>query len=180
MTIQTIAGGGVRDFLTVRHVRAAGSQREIGRQLAAAAHAVHGDTSAPATGADPLVEATRRRWFERNYPAHAARLLGVADHFGIDPGDPSVSLDWLWTFDRPAGCSVAFYPGEGTVDGHGVLSRNFDFPTATFTQMIGRPPLPDERPLAADPWVVELHPDDGYASITVGIMDVMGAMDGIN
>ena len=28
--------------------------------------------------------------------------------------------------------------------------------------------------------MVELHPDDGYASIVVGIMDVMGGMDGIN
>jgi hypothetical protein len=40
--------------------------------------------------------------------------------------------------------------------------------------------MPDERPLAADPWVVELHPDDGYASIVIGIMDLMGGMDGIN
>jgi hypothetical protein len=80
----------------------------------------------------------------------------------------------------PAGCSVAFYPGEGTKDGHGVLSRNFDFPTATFTQIVGLPPLPDERPLAADPWVIELHPTEGYASIIVGIMDLMGGMDGVN
>ena len=40
--------------------------------------------------------------------------------------------------------------------------------------------MPGERPLGADPWVVETHPDDGYASVTVGIMDVMGAMDGVN
>jgi hypothetical protein len=41
------------------------------------------------------------------------------------------------TYDSPAGCSVVFYPGEGTKDGHGILSRNFDFPTATFTQIVG-------------------------------------------
>jgi hypothetical protein len=83
-------------------------------------------------------------------------------------------------FELPAGCSVGFYPGSGTKDGHGVLSRNFDFPTATFTELVGLPPLEDERPLGADPWVVELRPDRGYASVTVGIMDVMGAMDGVN
>ena len=158
----------------------AGTQREIGRALAAAAEAAHGSAARPPPSADPLVEPARRRWFAMHHPAQAGRFAGVADHFGLDPSDPGVTLDWLGTYELPAGCSVAFYPGAGTKDGHGLLSRNFDFPTATFTQIVGLPPLPGERPLAADPWVVELHPDDGYASVTVGIMDVMGAMDGIN
>ena len=64
-------------------------------------------------------------------------MLGVADHFGLDPDDLGVGYDWLGTYPLPAGCSVAFYPGAGTKDGHGILSRNFDFPTATFTQMAG-------------------------------------------
>jgi len=175
MTTLTHAG----DFLTVRHLRASGTQREIGRALAAAAEAAHGDAAAP-RAIDPTIERVRRQWFALHHPAQAERILGVADHFGLDPSDPTVALDWLGTYKLPAGCSVAFYPGAGTKDGHGLLSRNFDFPTATLTQLIGLPSLPEERPLAADPWVVELHPDDGYASIVVGIMDVLGGMDGIN
>ena len=94
---------------------------------------------------------------------------------------PSLTCDVLGTYELPAGCSVAYYPGAGTKDGHGVLARNFDFPTATLSQLVGLPPIsPTERPLGADPWVVELRPDDGYASVSVGIMDVMGAMDGVN
>ena len=127
-----------------------------------------------------MVERVRRRWFAANHPAHLRRMRGIAEHFGLDPDDTGLTWDWLGTYDVPAGCSVAFYPGAGTKDGHGLLARNFDFPTATFTQLMGLPPLPGERPLAADPWVVELHPDDGYASVVVGIMDLMGAMDGIN
>jgi predicted choloylglycine hydrolase len=177
-TIDTLIGG-TGDFLRVRHLRAEGSQREIGRALAAAAEDAHGEAASPRR-TDPQVEVVRRQWFDGHHPAHAERIRGVADHFGIDPTDPSVALDWLGTYDLPAGCSVAFYPGTGTKDGHGLLSRNFDFPTATFTQIVGLPPLPDERPLAADPWVVELHPDSGYASVVVGIMDLMGGMDGIN
>jgi hypothetical protein len=50
----------------------------------------------------------------------------------------------------------------------------------TFSQIMGLPPLAGERLLAADPWVVELHPTTGYASIVIGIMDVMGGMDGVN
>ena len=104
----------------------------------------------------------------------------MAEALGVDYDSDAWDVVWLATYDGPAGCSVAFYPGDGTKDGHGVLSRNFDFPTATFDQIMGGPGRPGERPLAADPWVVELHPDVGYASITVGIMDVAGAMDGIN
>lgn len=174
-TTLTAAG----DSLTVRHVRAGGSQREIGRALAAAASTAHGEAAAPLT-IDPAIERVRRRWFAAHHPTQLERTSGVADHFGIDPADPTVALDWLGTYELPAGCSVAFYPGAGTKDGHGLLSRNFDFPTSTLSQLIGLPPIPGERPLAADPWVVELHPDDGYASVTVGIMDVMGAMDGVN
>jgi hypothetical protein len=178
-TPTTIIGGTEAAFLTVRHLRLAGTQREIGAGLAAAATAVHGTNAAP-RGIDPLVERARRRWFALNHPTHAARLAGIAEHFGLDPDDPGLTYDWLGTYELPAGCSVAFYPGDGTKDGHGILSRNFDFPTATLTQLLGLPTPPDERPLAADPWVIELHPDDGYASIAVGIMDLMGGMDGIN
>ncbi len=166
-------------LLTVRHVRAAGDQREIGRALAAAAHGAHGDAARP-RAVDPRVEAVRRRWFAIHHPALAARTIGVADHFGIDGDDTSVALDVLGTLSRPPGCSVAFYPGRGTADGHALLGRNMDFPTTTFSEFRGRPPFPGERAAVADPWVVELHPDRGYASLTVGFGDVMGAMDGIN
>jgi hypothetical protein len=179
-TTTTIAGGGSDDFLTVRHLRVHGTQHEIGVALAEAAEAVHGAAAAPRPAIDPVVERARRRWFEAHHPVHSARTRGVAAHFGVDPDDVSIVSDWLGTYEVPAGCSVAFYPGAGTKDGHGVLSRNFDFPTATFSQMVGLPSSVDERPLAADPWVVELHPDQGYASIVVGIMDLMGGMDGIN
>ena len=175
-----VAGGEPGDAVTVRHLRIDGSHHEIGRALAATAEAVHGRAAAPRPVDDPIVERARRRWFAANYPAHARRMEGIAEHFGLDPDDLSVSYDWLGTYDLPAGCSVAFYPGTSTKDGHGILSRNFDFPTATFSQIVGKAPCPSERPLASDPWVIELHPDDGYASIVVGIMDLGGAMDGIN
>lgn len=167
------------DVTTVRHLQVEGDHREIGRSLAQAAHEVHGDAARP-LAADPLVEGVRREWFGLHHPVQLDRMRGVAEHFGIDPDDTNVALDWLGTFALPAGCSVAFYPGAGTKDGHGRLSRNFDFPTATFSQIVGAPPVPGERPLGADIWIVESRPDTGLASVTVAIMDVMGAMDGVN
>lgn len=176
-TTTTLTGPG--DAVTVRHLRVAGSQQDIGRSIAAAATAAYDSLAAPQR-IDPSLERVRRRWFAFHHPALTDRSQGVAAHFGIDPDDHRFALDWLGTYALPAGCSVAFYPGAGTKDGHGILARNFDFPTATLSGLFGMPPMPGERPLGADPWIVETRPDEGYASVTVGIMDVMGAMDGIN
>ena len=88
--------------------------------------------------------------------------------------------DALGTLSRRPACSVTFHPGASMSDGHPLLARNMDFPTTTFSEFQGRPPFPGERAAVADPWIVELHPDDGHASICIGFGDVMGGMDGIN
>jgi hypothetical protein len=176
----TLAGGGPRDFLTVRHLQAAGTDREIGRVLARAARAAHGADAGPRPVSDARVQRARRRWFAQHHPVLAERVRGIGDVFGVDPGDDHHDLAWLATYDAPAGCSAVFYPAERTKEGHGLLARNFDFPTAGYRQIVGLPAPPDERPLAADPWIVQLRPQGGYASAVVGIMDVMGGMDGVN
>lgn len=175
-----VVGGGPADFLAVRHLRVAGSNRHIGRVLATAARHVHGPAAGPRPAPDPVVQRARRRWFDAHHPVLAERIRGVADAFGVDPDRDEMDLAMLGTYEVPAGCSAVFHPGAATVTGHALLARNFDFPTAGYTQIVGLPPRRGERPLAADPWVVELYPEDGYASVTIGIMDVLGAMDGIN
>lgn len=179
-TTTTLAGGTPADFLTVHHVRAEGSNRAIGRTLAEAARSIHGDAAGPLPSADPLVRKVRLEWFAEHYPAMVDRMAGVADAFGLDPDDERHELGWLGTFAVPAGCSVVHYPGATTKDGHGIVSRHFDFPTATFGEIVGLGALPGEDPLASHVWVTELRPDGGYASVTIAIMDVLGAMDGVN
>jgi hypothetical protein len=126
------------------------------------------------------VERVRRHWFEVHHPVLAARGRGVADHFGIDADDMTVSLDVLGTVPTRAGCSVAYYPGDSTTNGHGLLGRNYDFGISTLSEFLGSQPWPGERPMVSDPWIVELHPSGGLASLTLGMFDVLGAMDGIN
>lgn len=179
-TTPIIAGGGPADFLTVRHLRVEGTNREIGQALARAARHAHGAVAGPRSAVDSTVQRARRRWFALHHPILAERARGIADVFGVDADTDQWDVTELATYDGPAGCSVVFYPAAGTKVGHGLLARNFDFPTATFSQIVGLADRPGDRPLAADPWVVELHPDQGYASIVIGIMDVMGAMDGVN
>ncbi len=134
-----IAGEGPDDFLTVRHLRVAGSNYEIGGALATAAREVHGEAAGPRPAVSPVVQRARRRWFELHHPILAERGRGMAEVFGVDYESDEWDVVWLATYDTPAGCSVAFYPGEGTKDGHGILARNFDFPTATASEIFGGP-----------------------------------------
>jgi hypothetical protein len=107
-------------------------------------------------------------------------MAGVADAFNVDPDDDDWDLGRLGRVEIPAGCSAVFHPGSATDHRRALLGRNFDFPTGTYSDIVGIRRTKDESPLAADPWVVELRPDRGYASIVVGIMDVLGGMDGVN
>ena len=62
-TTTTIAfGGGSADFLTVRHLRAAGGNRALGRAMAHAARRAHGPTAGPTPAADRTVQHARRHW----------------------------------------------------------------------------------------------------------------------
>jgi predicted choloylglycine hydrolase len=171
--------GDESSLLTVRHVSLRGSQREIGRALAAAVHREHGDAVRPRP-CDPALERVRRRWFEIHHPALHERSLGVGDHFGVQPGDCAVGLDQLGTVRRPPACSATVYPPSSTADGHALLARNMDFPTGTMSEFLGSAPRAGERAMVADPWIVELHPDGGRSSISIGFGDPLGGMDGIN
>jgi hypothetical protein len=175
-----VAGGAKDDFLTVRRLRARGSNREIGRAMATAAREVHGEDAGPHRAVDRHVQRARRRWFAIHHPVLLERMSGAAEVFGVDPDDDRWDLGRLGRVEVPAGCSAVFHPGTGTKYRRALLGRNFDFPTGTYSDIVGVPRTPGEPALAADPWVIELRPDHGYASIVVGIMDIMGGMDGVN
>ena len=61
-------GDGATDFLTVRHLRAAGSNRAIGQAWAHAARQAHGPIAGPTPAANRIVQQGRRSWFAMNHP----------------------------------------------------------------------------------------------------------------
>lgn len=178
--VSIVAGGRPQDFLTVRWLRAHGSDREIGRTMAAAARSVYGVAAGPHRSVDRSVQRARRSWFTTHHRILSERMVGIGDVFNVDPEDDSWDLGRLGRVEVPVGCSAVFYPGTATIHRRALLGRNFDFPTGTYSDIIGIPRAVDEPPLAADPWVVELRPERGYASVVVGIMDILGGMDGVN
>ena len=75
--------------LTVRHVRLAGSNEEIGWELGRLAARRHG-ADADDVRLPPALATARREWAETHHPEGAARRTGIARSLGLDPDDPSV------------------------------------------------------------------------------------------
>ena len=176
-----IAGGDPDDFLTVRHLRVAGSnQRDrpgAGVCCSGGARRGGGPTSgcqpsSPA-GPPPVVRPASpdpggaRPWNGRGVRG-GLRERRAGTSCGLRPTTPPPAARSPSTPVRARRTGMGSSPGTST-------SR-----PSPMTRSSANRRNQATRALAADPWVVELHPDGGYASVSVGIMDVVGAMDGIN
>jgi len=166
--------------MEVVHLVLTGTNREIGAALATVARDRHG--VAPARGGDPRVTRGRRRWYHREWPAHYERMRGVADVSGVDVHDDAVELGLLPYLGGPPACSVAWLPPAATASGHATLSRNFDFPTGTLTEILGGEAQPGELPMTARPYVIETRPSDGGpACLFLCAYELLGGcIDGVN
>ncbi len=167
--------GGPGDFAVVRHLRLSGSHAAIGRALAELARERHGVVPRPS--GDPLRVRAQREYFRKNAPSFVERMRGAALAFGLSPDDDTHALAGLLFGFKP-GCTVIYYPPSSTSFEGGVVSRNFDFTTGTFE---GRIPGRDEIAVVSSPYVLELHPDEGYATLSVCAYDLLGGVvDGMN
>lgn len=171
--------GGPEDFMIVRHLKMRGGNRDIGRKLGEIARSRHRVELEPLT---PVMARARRDFFERNYPIHFVRGWGAAEAFGLDVTTTSFDVFAAWlNIDLAPACSTVYYPPSYTLSGHATLSRNYDFVTARWSQLARLPGIPDGRPFTSDVYVVEVYPEEGYASLYVTCYDLVGgAMDGVN
>jgi predicted choloylglycine hydrolase len=171
-----IVAGGPDAYMEVGHLVLRGTNREIGAALAVMARDRHGVV--PARGGDPLITRARRRWYRREWPAHFERMRGVADVHAVEVEDDSVELGLLAYLGGPPApaCSVAWLPASST------MSRNYDFPTGTLTEILGGERQPGELAMTARPYVVETHPSDGGPScLFLCAYELLGGcIDGVN
>jgi hypothetical protein len=168
--------GGPTDFLLVQHLVLRGDNQSIGRALARLAQESY--ATSVAASADPVRTRAQRHYIAKTYPVLFDRMRGVAAAYGKDINDDSCDFSSLGYAHIHAGCSVVYYPPEATVSARGILSRNYDFSTGTLR---GTRPPAGELPSTARPYVLELHPDQGYASIAICSYDLLcGVLDGIN
>ncbi|MGH9870077.1 MAG: C45 family autoproteolytic acyltransferase/hydrolase [Candidatus Polarisedimenticolia bacterium] len=171
-----VIAGGPNDSLEVRHIVLRGTNEQIGRALAEIAKERYGVRPNPAM--DPLQMRAQRRYLERNYPILLDRMRGVAAAYGRSIEEDGWDFTTLMFTDLRAGCSVAHLPPSSTANGKSVVSRDYDFTTGALN--FG---FLEEGMLhpTARPYLLELHPDRGYASIAMVAYDLLsGVLDGIN
>lgn len=164
--------GKASDFMIVRYLRLEGTNKQIGAKLADIARTRHSVKDAPSRSSAVSSQLT---WLMKEWPEMYARTQGVASQF---PNDPT-SLDY--NLDVAPGCSVIYYPGSSVTNGHAMLSRNYDFSTRSFAEIVGAKKPAGARAMTADPYVIEIHPDRGYASLYLASYDLLnGCIDGVN
>lgn len=170
-----VVAGTSDDFMVVRYLKLEGTDEEIGAALAKVARDNH---SVKLDKADAKELKGQLDWFKKNWPEHYARTEGVAKTYGAK-GQDTTALGY--DMDVEPGCSTVFYPGSSVTNGHSMLSRNYDFPTAKYAELTGRKAPAGARAMTADPYVFEVHPKKGYASLFVCAYDLLGGcVDGIN
>jgi hypothetical protein len=173
---EEVIAGGPKDFLEARHLVLRGSQAEIGKALTLIAK--ERLQVQPDRDSDPLRNRVQRKYFERHYPMHFERMQGAAAAFGLKFEDDRFNFAGLWYPPAEFGCSVVHLPPRATATGKSIVSRNYDFTLGTLR---GTKPGPGEQPSTSRPFLVEMHPDRGYASLALHAYDLLGGtIDGIN
>lgn len=173
---ETVVAGGPERFMEVRHVFMKGTNFAIGEKLGEIAAAFG---ARPGPRGDALLNRIQREYMASNYPILHERMRGIASAFGLSVDDDRFDFSSIMLFPTgPPGCSAVFYPGMHTTSGHGILSRNYDFTTGTIT---GQRPAENQTPVMSHPFIFELYPERGYASMAVCAFDLVGGvLDGIN
>lgn len=168
-----IIAGSADDFMLVEHHRITGSNKAIGKEIARIAKCL-GLEIRPS--ADSFRNKLQYKYIQNSYPAHFDRMQGIAEEYGIDISKNKLDISSLPYIPSKPFCSVVFYPGELTQNGHDILSRNLDMPIDNST-------IHEKRNLhvCSRPIVFEVYPDSGYASIYICILDILGGVvEGMN
>ncbi|MDO8872983.1 MAG: hypothetical protein Q7V05_09680 [Methanoregula sp.] len=167
------------EYMEVRHIVVRGTNEEIGRVLGDIARKDFG--SGLSRYASPLYGRERQEYMKNNYPALLDRMKGVAGSYGLDPGDGNYDTSSLPYGIEPAGCSLVYFPGNVTTDGHARYTRNMDYFVVTPAEVFGNANAGSEEKLCSKNYVLELYPDSGYSSLVIGSFDLLNApLDGMN
>jgi hypothetical protein len=172
----SVIAGEKGDFMEVRHLVLKGSNEAIGKALAEIARDRHGVKLI--SSKDALRTRAQRRYMERNAPLLFDRMRGVAAAYGKSIDDDRWNFAWLDYGHLAGACSVIYLPPDVTVDGSGLVSRDYDFTTGAVG---GKRLRPGERASTARPYIVEMYPERCYASLAVYSYDLLsGVLDGVN
>ena len=166
------------DFSIVRNLQLFGTNEEIGFELGKIAK--HQHNIARTQNTDTLKHNAQKKYLKENYPIHYSRMRGLAKAYSEDIDTTKFDFTCLGNPMSVNACSAAYYPPSVTESGAGILSRNLDLPTISFSEMITG--ISDTgTPAVSNIYIVEMYPDRGYSSIVNLSFELYGlGLDGIN
>ncbi len=168
------------EYMGLRHIVLAGSNREIGRSLGNIAQADYG-VGGLLPYASEIYTQAQHSYVQKNYPILWERMLGVADSYGIAVDAIERDVSSLYYMLGRTGCSVVYFPGSHTASGHATVARNMDFYTVSFPEFAGLGPIEGSSNMFSNNYILELYPDEGYPSLALGSLELFnGVMDGVN
>jgi hypothetical protein len=170
MTAPQLRAGNGETYATIREWRLRGTNREIG--LALGLHGRDELKAAPAPCPDESRIRAQRGFFKTHFRPFHERMIGVADAFGLPVEQPTHDLAALWFDVQLPSCSAGFVPAKQTENGHSHVIRNMDLGVDLTGDV--------EHPASSRILALTMVPDEGYASSSAVVFDLMGAMDGIN
>lgn len=160
-----------QDEIHLSHIVIEGTNEEIGYQLGCLAKESHNISKF--SGMDRRVIESQYNYIKTNYPEHYARMVGFAAAYGRCLDDQNLDFSFFGEVSNGTACSAVYYPPAVTTTGRGSLSRNLDF---SIPGNIRKPSFPFKHS-----YLVEMHPDSGYSSISLFCFEVFGlALEGIN
>ncbi|MCW8926060.1 MAG: carcinine hydrolase/isopenicillin-N N-acyltransferase family protein, partial [Xanthomonadales bacterium] len=160
-----------QDEIHLSHMVIEGTNEEIGYQLGRLAKEVH--NICKSSDMDRPVIVSQYDYIKANYPEHYARMIGFAAAYGHCLDDQYLDFSFFGEVPGGTACSAVYYPPAITTTGCGSLSRNLDF---SIPSDIRNPSFPFKHS-----YLVEMHPESGYASISLFCFEVFGlALEGIN
>jgi hypothetical protein len=173
---ERIIAGSPADSMEVRYLYLKGSNEQIGRALAEIARDRYQAKLPPSP--DPLRTRAGRLYIEKNYPILYDRMRGVAAAYGQRIDDDRWDYTALGFTELHAGCSIVHLPPQATATKVGIVSRDYDYSTGSLGFGFLAPGMLHPT---ARPYLLELHPDRGYASLAMVAYDLLsGVLDGIN
>jgi hypothetical protein len=157
-------------YATIWEWELRGANRDVGRALAGYGRDELGTGPMPCPNADRIQ--AQRSFLKKHFRPLYDRMAGVADAFGLAMDKPTHDLATLWFDVQLPGCSAAYVPAGRMENGHAHVLRNMDL-GVDLTGNI-------EHPSSSRILALKMVPDEGYASTSVVVFDLLGAMNGIN
>jgi predicted choloylglycine hydrolase len=162
------------NYSEVRHIALKGTNEQIGIALAEISQKDY--AAEPGRYVDPIYAKARLQYMQKNYPAFYERMLGATHAYNVSLEETDLDLSILPYDIGSPGCSVVFFPPSQTENGHAMACRNMDYVTVPFSTVLGKTAAPSEVGMFARAYVLELYPEEGYASLVIGGHDLMGTI----